>query len=135
MAETLKQIARFGLAGLVNTGVGFAVIVALDLGLGVAPALANAGGYAVGTVVGFALNRTFVFRSRTGVAASGARFAAAALAAFVLNQAALRAAGLALGGGALAHLGAQLCGVATYSTTLFLLCRLWVFRASLPRAG
>jgi putative flippase GtrA len=128
MREAAIQLGRFGLAGLVNSAVGFAVIVALDPGLGAPPALANAAGYAVGVGVGFALNRGFVFRSRNSLAASGARYGLAALSAFALNQGALRAAGLALGGGAPAHVAAQLAGMATYTAALFLLCRLWVFR-------
>lgn len=132
MRETLLQVGRFGLAGLANTAIGFAVIVALDPGLGVHPALANAAGYAVGMAVGFVLNRGFVFRSRTGVAASGARYALAAFVAFALNQGVLRAAGLALGAGAIQHIAAQLAAMGSYSVALFLLCRLWVFRPVAP---
>jgi len=121
-------LARFGLAGLVNTAVGLAIIVALDPGLGVAPALANAVGYIVGGVVGFILNRRYVFRSERTIGASGPRYALAAAAAFALNQGTLRLAGLMLGAGALQHVAAQLCGMAMFSTTLFLLCRAWVFK-------
>jgi putative flippase GtrA len=128
MRETLGQLARFGAAGLVNTGVGFAVIAGLDIGLGVNPALANACGYALGIVLGFLLNRGFVFRSRTGLAASAARFLTAALIAFALNQGVLHLAGLALGAGRLEHLAAQLAAMAAYTTALFLICRVWVFR-------
>jgi putative flippase GtrA len=133
MRERAFLLGRFGIAGLVNTGVGFAVIVVLDPGLHTPPALANALGYGAGMGVGFLLNRGFVFRSRTGLAASGARYALAALSAFVLNQAVLRTAGLMLGGGALAHIAAQVAAMAAYTAALFMLCRLWVFRP-LPAA-
>jgi putative flippase GtrA len=128
MAESVGLIARFGLAGLINTAVGFAVIAVLDAGLGLPPALANAAGYAVGMAIGFVLNRSFVFRSRTGLPAAGLRYLIAAAGAFVLNQGVLRVAGLALGGGRAQHLAAQLVAMAAYSVTLFFLCRLWVFR-------
>src|SRR6185437_5500141 len=128
MREHVGLIARFGVAGLINTAVGFAVVVALDPGLGVAPPIANAIGYLVGMGVGFVLNRGFVFRSRDGLPASGLRYASAALGAFVLNQAVLRLAGAMLGAGAAQHIAAQLCGMATYSIALFLACRFWVFR-------
>jgi putative flippase GtrA len=128
MGDQVGLIARFGLAGLVNTAIGFAVVVVLDPVLGLAPALANAIGYAVGMAVGFILNRGFVFRSRGALPAAGLRYAIAAAAAFLLNQGVLRMAGAALGGGAAHRLAAQLMAMAAYSATLFLICRLWVFR-------
>jgi putative flippase GtrA len=128
LAGLAGQVARFGLAGLVNTAVGLAVIVVLDSGLGVAPALANAAGYGLGGVVGFLLNRRFVFRSERPIGASGPRYAIAAGCAFALNQGVLRLAGMMLGAGALQHIAAQLCGMAVFSVTLLLLCRSWVFR-------
>jgi len=131
MRELLGQLARFGAAGLINTGVGFAVIAGLDLGLGVNPALANACGYALGIGLGFVLNRGFVFRSRSGVAASAARFLTAALVAFAINQGVLHLAGQLLGAGGPQHLAAQLAAMAVYTTVLFVICRIWVFR--LPR--
>jgi putative flippase GtrA len=128
MAEAVGLIARFGLAGLVNTAIGFAVVVVLDPVLNLPPALANAAGYAVGMAVGFVLNRGFVFRSRTGLPAAGLRYVIAAASAFVLNQGVLRLAGMALGGGAARHLIAQGMAMAVYSVALFVLCRLWVFK-------
>ncbi|HEY3887278.1 MAG TPA: GtrA family protein [Caulobacteraceae bacterium] len=128
MAESIGQIARFGLAGLVNTAIGFAVVVVLDPVLGLSPPLANAAGYAVGISVGFVLNRGFVFRSRSGLPAAGLRYLTAAAGAFVLNQIVLRLAGAALGGGSAQHVAAQLMAMAVYSVALFFLCRLWVFR-------
>lgn len=133
----LFQVGRFGLAGLVNTAVGFAVIMALDPVLGLPPALANAAGYAVGLTVGFVLNRRLVFRSDASVAGSGIRFVLAAAAAFALNQGVLYVGGLVLGAGRLPHIGAQVAAMLSYSALLFVLCRSWVFRdhppAALPR--
>ncbi len=128
MADTVGQVARFGLAGLLNTAVGVAVIALLDPVMGLPPPLANAVGYAVGVSVGFVLNRGFVFRSRTGLPASGLRYLIAASGAFVLNQLVLHVAGLALGAGPVRHLAAQLMAMAAYSVAMFFLCRLWVFR-------
>jgi putative flippase GtrA len=128
VAESVRQLARFGLAGLVNTAVGFAVVVVLDPVLGVAPALANAIGYLVGVIVGFALNRGFVFRSQRAAPAEGIRYVVAAASAFVLNQGVLRGSGLLLGPGSTRRLFAQMMAMAVYSATLFFLCRFWVFR-------
>jgi putative flippase GtrA len=121
-------VARFGLVGLANTVLGLAVIAALDLGLGLDPHLANAAGYGAGLLVGFLLNRSFVFRSKAAVAGAGARFAVAALCCFALNQAALSAAGVVLEQGDWRRLAAQMIGMGVYSVSLFLVCRYWVFR-------
>jgi putative flippase GtrA len=128
MAREIGLIARFGAAGVLNTGVGLAVIVLLDPVLGLPPALANAVGYAVGVVLGFVLNRSFVFRSGGALPVAGLRYLIAFAVAFGLNQAALYAAGRALGQGAFRHVAAQLIAMAVYSATLYLICRLWVFR-------
>jgi len=122
-------VARFGLAGLINTGLGFAVIAGLDIGLHVSPPLANAAGYLVGVGVGFVLNRRFVFKSQTSARAAAPRYIAVVLAAFALNQLILHMAGAALGQGALPHLAAQLAGMAVYTVAVFVACRFWVFRA------
>ena len=94
------------------------------------PALANAAGYAVGILVGFFLNRGFVFRSRAVLPSAGARYLIVAGGAFVLNQMVLRIAGGAFGAGAGPHLAAQLLAMSAYSLTVFVLCRIWVFPAS-----
>jgi putative flippase GtrA len=121
-------VARFGLAGLINTGIGFAVIASLDVGLHVSPPLANAAGYLVGMGVGFVLNRRFVFKSQTRARATAPRYIAVVLAAFALNQLILHVAGATLGQGPLPHLAAQLAGMAVYTVAVFVACRFWVFR-------
>jgi putative flippase GtrA len=129
-------ILRFGLAGLINTGFGFAVIAGLDLGLHVRPAIANAAGYAFGICIGFILNRNFVFKSRTTVFTAGERYLIAMLVAFSLNQIVLQIAGRVLGSGYYPHLGAQLVGMVTYTMTSFVACRYWVFVGEeFPRSG
>ncbi len=122
-------VARFGLTGLLCTAVSFAVIAALDAGLKVSPALANAAGYLVGVPLGFALSRAFVFRHEGALGAAGARYLASITLGFGLNQLVLRLAGLVLGAGAAPHLAAQMAGMAAYTVTTFVLGRYWVFRA------
>jgi putative flippase GtrA len=130
-ARTLA-IALFGflLVGVANTAVGFAVILALEFGLGVGPHLANAGGYAVGLVLSFALNRRFVFARDGPVGRSAPRFAVAALAAFGINQGVLLLADRWPGPGAPSAVAAQAMAVASYTLALFALSRWWVFRAA-----
>ncbi len=120
-------VARYGLAGVINTLVSLAVITALDLGLHAPPALANAAGYAVGIVVSYALNRRFVFRSQTPTRASGPRFVVVTAAGFLLNQAVLHLALRALGPGPWSHEAAQIIAMASYTVSVFVACRLWVF--------
>ena len=124
----LGQLARFGLVGAANSVLGFSVIAGLDVGLHVAPPLANAAGYAVGIVFGFLLNRAFVFRSQGGYRATGAKYLAMVILAFALNQGVLFLAGRVLGAGTWQHLLAQFCGMGTYTVVTFILCRVWVFK-------
>jgi putative flippase GtrA len=120
---------RFAVAGLVNTGIGLSVIAALDLGLHVAPALANAAGYGVGIAIGFALNRGFVFKHDGHIGRTGGRYLAAVAVAFVVNQAVLFACGHLYSHMALGRLAAQVTAMASYTLLLFALCKAWVFRA------
>jgi len=135
MGSLAALIARFGLAGLINTAVGFSVVCLLDIVLKLPPAVANAGGYAVGIAVSFVLNRVFVFRSRTSAPSAGLRFLLAAALAFALNQVVLRLVGAILGAGVLQHLAAQALAMAVYSVSLFVLCRSWVFRPGAASDG
>lgn len=127
----MKQLAgaavRYGLVGVLNTAVGYAVILALDLGLRLNPFLANAGGYAVGLLVSFALSRGFVFRSRDSVRKAGPRYLIAVAASFLLNQLVMGAARPLLPDTALGHAASQLAGMASYTVALFLISYFWVF--------
>ncbi len=124
----LARIVRFGLVGLLNGAVSFTVIGVLDLGLHVAPELANAVGYIVGVLTSFTLSKSFVFRSTERPSATGPRYGLVILIAFLLNQAVLHLALMALGMGTIQHALAQLCGMSTYTVFSFFACQLWVFR-------
>jgi len=126
--EELARFFRFGLAGVANTLVGLGIIAALDIGLHVRPAIANAVGYAVGIALSFILSRQFVFRSRRPARMAAPRFLISAAISFVLNQAALAIAGHLLGGDPALRLAAQICGMCVYTLTLFVLGRFWIFR-------
>jgi putative flippase GtrA len=134
VGRLLALLARFGLAGLVNTAIGLSVIAALDLGLHVDPHIANAIGYAGGLATGYALNRLFVFRSRDDVARTGMKYLVAVGAAFAVNQGVLAAVGPTFGAQPLGRLAAQVTAMACYTLLTFVLCRLWVFRAAANQA-
>ena len=121
--------ARYGLAGIANTIVGFGVIAALEFGAGMQPGVANAIGFATGLAFSFLLNRGFVFRS-AGRQGTALRFLAAFAVAFAVNQ--LMLAGLS---GLAAPLPlwrwlVQAAAVGSYTLTMFALCHLWVYRAA-----
>lgn len=129
-------LARFGLAGLANTAVGFAVIAGLDLGLHVQPQLANAAGYVVGIGMGFALNRRFVFASTGKAKGEFTRYLGVVAVAFAANQGVLALAHRALGPSQIEHLIAQFSGMVAYTLLTFVLSRYFVFsRASSASAA
>lgn len=121
-------LARFGGAGVLTTALGLAVIMSLDVGLGVDRRLANAAGYMAGAMLSLVLQKKFVFRQAAHAPGATARFLAVMLFAFSLNQMVLMVAGAVLPPDRLGHAAAQLVAMATYTATQFLLFRLWVFR-------
>ena len=123
----LGLVGRFGLAGLANTLAGFTVIAVLDLGRAATPPVANAVGYLAGFGISYGLNRGFVFRNAENARVTGPRFVAAAVMAFALNQLVLAIASRGLGDAAASRLAAQLLGMLTYASALFIACRVWVF--------
>jgi putative flippase GtrA len=75
---------RYGLAGLINTALGFALIYASML-LGAPPLLANALGFAAGLAASFLLNHRWTFQSRRPARSALPRFLMVTLAAFLAN--------------------------------------------------
>ncbi len=125
--DFLASALRYGLAGVLNTLVGFSVIIALDVGLGLDAHLANAAGYAVGVCVSFALSKLFVFRARQTRPRAPLRYITAVAIAFAVNQGVLTLARLLTPHGAVFDIAAQGAAVVSYTGTLFLLSHFWVF--------
>lgn len=132
--DFLVSALRYGLAGVVNTLVGFSIIVALDVGLHLPAHLANAIGYAVGICVSFALSKLFVFKARQTARSAPLRYGVAVAAAFALNQGVLALAQRVLPPGPTFGVVAQGAAVASYTAALFLLSHFWVF-AHAPNSG
>ena len=119
------EFVRFGLIGVVNTVVGFGVIVALMAGAGWPPLAANVGGYAIGLLVSYALNRRFLLPQRPVRRGGLPRFVLAFFLAYGVNLG-----GLWLGLHLLAApvILAQVLAVGSYAVCFFLICRFYVFR-------
>lgn len=122
-----SRLARFGVAGGINTAIGFGVILGLTA-LAVAPAIANAAGYAVGVGFSFLLSKHFVFRSKAKGVWELGPFICCFASAFILNQIVLDAAINILG---MRPLWAQLSSIGAYCAIMYLLQRYMVFGASL----
>lgn len=125
--DFLVSALRYGLAGVANTLVGFSVIIALDVGLGLDAHLANAAGYAVGVCVSFALSKLFVFKARQTRPRAPLRYVTAVAIAFAVNQGVLTLARLLIPHGPAFDIAAQGAAVVSYTGTLFLLSHFWVF--------
>jgi len=125
----LMRLFRFGLTGLANSVVGWAVIFA-GLWAGLGDFAANAAGFGVGLVLSFTLNRRFTFGVTGAVGAREvARFLAAFAAAYGANLAVLHAARGVLGAG---NALAQIPAIGAYVVIFFVLSHLFVFRPADP---
>lgn len=121
---------RYGLVGLANTGVGLAVILAVEFGLKAPPVVANACGYGAGFALGYGLNRVFVFKSGDRVARTGPRYLLAVAVAYGLNLAVLQTLGSLLPPSAVSRAAVQVAAMGSYTLALFILSRYWVFADS-----
>ena len=80
-----RSFVRFAMVGLANTAVGYSAILLLHYGFGVGPTLANVGGYMIGALLSYALNRSFTFASDRPHVEALPRFAVTVAICFVLN--------------------------------------------------
>jgi putative flippase GtrA len=121
----LLLLLRYGAAGLVNSLLGFAVIVLCMSALGMPPPLANAAGFAAGYLSGYLLHRSFTFRSSVPHGRGLARWLAVTAFGYAANLAVLMWL-VALGTDLLLS---QALAVACYVAISFILGRLFVFGA------
>ena len=123
MSERL--FIRFAIVGLVNTAIGYGVILVLHYWLGLNATAANAGGYAVGALISYALNRTFTFSSNRPHLRTLPLFAITVLGCFLFNIIILHV-GLAVLGLPIAL--AQALAVGSYGLSFYLISRHVVFK-------
>jgi putative flippase GtrA len=90
----MGEFAKFILAGVINTLVGYSTFWVGIHAFGLSPFLSNASGYAVALAIAYLLNRHFVFSSHRAIPTGGGsrdagsiiRFLFAFVFAFALNQ-------------------------------------------------
>ncbi|MEM9148719.1 MAG: GtrA family protein [Pseudomonadota bacterium] len=120
----LQRALRFGLVGLMNTGIGLAAILAVQELTPAGPYLANGIGYGVGLVVSFLLNRRWTFAADGPALPQALRFALTFAVCYGLNLATLGGL-LALGAPAVL---AQIGAMAVYTGAFFVASQVFVFR-------
>lgn len=119
----VKQFGRFSFVGIINTAIGYTVIIA-GVTFGFSPYESNFAGYLAGVVCSFFLNKTFVFASREHGAKRFGRFVVVFAVSYFMNLVVLHIS-LQVGAGDIA---AQLWAGGCYLIVMFLLSRLWIFK-------
>jgi putative flippase GtrA len=122
----MKQFAKYLLVGLLNTGLGYAVIFSCMYLLGLGPVVSNGVGYGTGMAISYALNRNFTFVQQVNGRDTATRFVLVSLMAYSANLGML----LALIRGTHMHEGiAQVLAGIVYVVTSFFINKFYVFRA------
>lgn len=120
----VRSFVRFVIVGVLNTGLGLAVIFAAKGLFGWGDVSANMLGYSVGLAVSFVLNRSWSFAHCGAVLPALARFLAAFLLAYAVNLGTVLALIRVL---EINSYLAQAIGVMPYTLIFFAASRLLVF--------
>jgi len=122
--QLIRQAVRFGLVGLINTGVGLLAIYAVLYFGSTGPVIANAAGYAIGLAVSFVLNRLWTFEDRSAIKRVLPRYLVTAGVAYLCNLA------VVVAGTGYFHVNPyaiQPLGIILYTAIMFFGCRCYVF--------
>lgn len=123
----MSQFIRFILVGIVNSGLGYAIIFACMYLAKLSPELSNVIGYMIGLFLSYLLHRGFTFGSKQNPRAEFVRFVFVFLVAYLANLATL----IILVRVVDIHAGlSQVIAGAVYVGTSYLLNRIYVFRPS-----
>jgi putative flippase GtrA len=131
-APVLVQFVKFGIVGVSNTVLAFAVYTVLLKGFGVWYLAASALGFAVGATNGFLLNRRWTFREHVGDALTPVRWAVVQTCGLGVNEALLY---LFVHDAHIDALLAQLFATSVVTVTTFIVNRAWTFRVHTPVAA
>jgi putative flippase GtrA len=120
----MMQLVRYALVGVLNTGVGYAVIFLCMGVFGWNHVVSNVAGYAVGLATSFLLNRNFTFRSTGAARAELKRFLLIFAVSYLANLAVLVLLVDVMG---ISSGWTQLIAGIVYSVLFFLLSKYYVF--------
>ncbi len=118
------QLWRYGATGLLNTALGYGLIITSVYVLGTSVILANVIGYGAGWCLSYTLNKRWTFQNTAGSARSVIAFALLVAAAFGANLCVT----LGLSGAGAAYPIAQAFGAVTYSAAVFVGLKWMVFK-------
>ena len=118
----LLQFMKYNLVGIVNTLIGFSIIMGL-MSIGFSATTSNMIGYAIGAVLSYVLNSRYTFSSTVNTKENMIKFFMVLGVAYILNFVTLQYL-LAVLNPYLAQLGAA----AVYTLSSFFLARYFVFR-------
>src|ERR1700677_541532 len=130
-APVIIQFLKFGLVGVSNTLIAFAVYTLLFKGFGVWYLAASAIGFALGAVNGFLLNRRWTFSGHVGDALTPVRWGVVQTCGLGVDEALLY---VLVHDAHLDKLLAQVCATAVVTVTTFFVNRAWTFRVHTPVA-
>jgi putative flippase GtrA len=124
------RLGRFAAVGVSNTCIGLSVIFACKAWLGLGDVAANATGYGVALLLGFALNRQWTFEHRGKPSTAFLRYLLVLALSYAANLA------TTLGAIHILHLDsyvAQAFGIVPYALVGYLGARLFAFASPLRR--
>lgn len=121
----ILQAIRYTVVGIINVSVGLGVITGLMFFFGTPALPANFLGYFVGICVSYVLNKVWTFKNTATYRSSAAKFLFAVGICYCLNLFTLAS----IHGTALFNdYIAQIIAMGVYSSSLFIACRVFVFR-------
>jgi putative flippase GtrA len=128
-APMLVQFVKFGLVGVSNTVLAFAIYTVLLKVFGVWYLAASAIGFVVGAINGFLLNRRWTFAGHVGDSLTPVRWGVVQGCGLALNEGLLY---LFVDGVEIEKLLGQACATAIVTVITFFVNRAWTFRMHHP---
>jgi putative flippase GtrA len=124
-APLLVQFVKFGIVGVSNTALAFAIYTVLLKGFGVWYLAASAIGFVVGAINGFLLNRRWTFADHVGDALTPVRWGVVQGCGLALNEGLLY---LFVDGAGVEKLLGQAFATVIVTVLTFFVNRAWTFR-------
>jgi putative flippase GtrA len=126
----VAQFAKFGVVGLSNTIIAYAVFTLLEGVFGVWYVAASGIGFAIGAINGFLLNRNWTFRGHGEGSSAALRWFVVQGCGLLLDLVLIAGFVESVG---MSKLVGQACATVIVTLITFFVNRRWTFRAHLPR--